>query len=96
VFGFIAFGNKSARKKIDFFGSGRFTLNNSSLSGKLIDKDTTTARKQMVGGTLFDLGFHIRPSENTEIKAITRVQNEINGFWVVELFLTYVSYIYVA
>ncbi len=72
---------KAQEKKIDFFGSGRFTLNNSSLSGNLIDKDTTTARKQMTGITLFDLGFHIRPSENTEIKAVTRVQNEINGFW---------------
>lgn len=79
--GLLPLAIKAQEKKIDFFGSGRFTLNNSSLSGKLIDKDTTTARKQMVGGTLFDLGFHIRPSENTEIKAITRVQNEINGFW---------------
>lgn len=77
----VPIGLKAQEKKIDFFGSGRFTLNNSNLSGKLIDTDTTTARKQMIGGTLFDLGFHIRPSENTEIKAITRVQNEINGFW---------------
>jgi hypothetical protein len=79
--GLLPLAIKAQEKKIDFFGSGRFTLNNSSLSGKLIDKDTTTARKQMTGTTLFDLGFHIRPSENTEIKAITRVQNEINGFW---------------
>lgn len=68
-------------KKIEFFGSGRFAFTNSTLSGRLIDSDTTTARRQMTGNTLFDMGFHIRPSENTEIKAITRVQNDLNGFW---------------
>lgn len=68
-------------KKLDFFGSGRFALNNSNISGELLRHDTTTAQKQMTGYTLFDLGFHIRPSEETEIKAITRVTNDINGFW---------------
>lgn len=68
-------------KKLDFFGSGRFALNNSNISGELLRYDTTTAQKQMTGYTLFDLGFHIRPSEETEIKAITRVTNDINGFW---------------
>ena len=72
---------KAQEKKIDFFGSGRFVFNNSSIGGELIKQDSTTARKQMTGYTLFDLGFHIRPSENTEIKAITRVQNDMTGFW---------------
>lgn len=78
---FIPLAVIAQEKKVDFFGSGRFNLNNSSLSGELLNKDTTTARKQMTGYTLFDLGFHIRPSEETEIKAITRVTNDINGFW---------------
>ena len=68
-------------KKIDFFGSGRFALNNGSIGGALVDADTVTPRKQMRGATLFDLGFHIKPSAETEIKAITRVTNDINGFW---------------
>lgn len=68
-------------KKIDFFGSGRFALNNGSIGGTLINTDTVTPRKQMRGNTLFDLGFHIKPNEETEIKAITRVDNDINGFW---------------
>ena len=68
-------------KKIDFFGSGRFALNNGNIGGALIDSDTITPRKQMRGATLFDLGFHIKPSAETEIKAITRVTNDINGFW---------------
>ncbi|MCK6609775.1 MAG: hypothetical protein L6Q78_01950 [Bacteroidia bacterium] len=68
-------------KKVEFFGAGRFSLNNSNLTGKLIESDTTTARKQLNGATLFDLGFHIRPNAETEIKAITRVQNDLNGFW---------------
>jgi len=77
----FVFGQDKQEKKVDFFGSGRFLLNNGNLSGPLLDKDTTTARKQMTGATLFDLGFHIRPTEETEIKAITRVTNDINGFW---------------
>lgn len=68
-------------KKIDFFGSGRFALNNSNLSGELLKTDTVTPQKQMTGAALFDLGFHIRPNEETEIKALTRVSNDINGFW---------------
>ena len=68
-------------KKIDFFGSGRFALNNGSIDGALLNTDSVTPRKQMRGSTLFDLGFHIKPSAETEIKAITRVTNDINGFW---------------
>lgn len=68
-------------KKIDFFGSGRFALNNGSINGALLNTDSVTPRKQMRGSTLFDLGFHIKPSAETEIKAITRVTNDINGFW---------------
>ena len=79
--GLLPLAIQAQKKKIDFFGSGRFTFNNSSLSGNLINKDTTTARKQMTGATLFDFGLHIRPSENTEIKVTTRVQNEMTGFW---------------
>jgi hypothetical protein len=48
-------------KKIDFFGSGQFVFNNSSIGGELIKQDSTTPRKQMTGYTLFDLGFHIGP-----------------------------------
>ncbi|MCF8253791.1 MAG: hypothetical protein K9H61_12800 [Bacteroidia bacterium] len=83
ILGFLCLplGVLAQDKKVDFFGSGRFSLNNSNLSGKLIETDTTTARKQMTGYSLFDLGFHIRPNEETEIKAITRVSNDINGFW---------------
>lgn len=79
--GLLPLAIQAQEKKIDFFGSGRFTFNNSSLSGNLINKDTTTARKQMTGATLFDFGLHIRPSENTEIKVTTRVQNDMTGFW---------------
>lgn len=68
-------------KKVDFFGSGRFALNNGNMSGELTKTDTVTPQKQMRGNTLFDLGFHIRPSSETEIKAITRVSNDMNGFW---------------
>lgn len=51
------------------------------MSGELTKTDTVTPQKQMRGNTLFDLGFHIRPSSETEIKAITRVSNDMNGFW---------------
>lgn len=81
IFLALPFAIRAQEKKIDFFGSGRFSLNNSNLSGELIKTDTVTPRKQMTGATLFDLGFHIRPNEETEIKALTRVSNDINGFW---------------
>jgi hypothetical protein len=71
----------SQEKKIDFYGAGRFNMLNSGIEGNILKQDTTTPRKQQIGNVLFDLGFHIRPNENTEIKATTRVQNDLNGFW---------------
>lgn len=68
-------------KKLEFFGAGRFSMTSSQLSGELIKTDTTTPRRQFGGDALFDLGFHIRPTEETEIKAITRVTNDLTGFW---------------
>lgn len=68
-------------KKIDFYGAGRFNMINSGIEGNILSQDTTNPRKQQTGYALFDLGFHIRPNENTEIKATTRVQNDLNGFW---------------
>ena len=68
-------------KKIDFYGAGRFNMINSSIEGNILNQDTTNPRRQQTGYALFDLGFHIRPNEFTEIKATTRVQNDLNGFW---------------
>ncbi len=68
-------------KKIDFYGAGRFNMINSGIEGNILRQDTTNPRKQQSGYALFDLGFHIRPNENTEIKATTRVENDLNGFW---------------
>jgi hypothetical protein len=69
------------QNKISFGGAGRFQLDQGLLGGDLLDTDTTTARRELRGQALFDLGITIRPNENTEIKAITRVENDIDGFW---------------
>jgi hypothetical protein len=77
----------AAQNKVQFGGAGRLLLDNAGIDGTLLEDDnefqtdTTTARREMGGSALFDLGVTIRPDENTEILAITRVQNDIDGFW---------------
>jgi hypothetical protein len=81
----------NAQNKVTFTGAGRFVLENNQIGGNLIDDtiisgdtmaaDTTNARRSMSGFALFDLGFDIRPNASTEIKAVTRVTNDLDGFW---------------
>ncbi len=70
-----------AQNKVQFGGAGRLLIDNAQLDGTLLETDTTTARREMGGSALFDLGITIRPDDNTEITAITRVENDIDGFW---------------
>lgn len=78
-------------KTISFTGSGRLGINSATLDADYHDDlvmgmdtlagDSTTARREMRGYTIFDLGFIIRPNANTEIKAVTRVESDLDGFW---------------
>lgn len=80
-----------AQNKVTFTGAGRFILQNDRIGGNLLEDsiigsdtlvaDTTNARRSMSGYALFDLGFDIRPNANTEIMAVTRVTNDLDGFW---------------
>ncbi len=74
VFGQVA-------NKISFGGAGRFILDQGRIGGELLNEDTTTARRELNGLALFDLGITIRPNEVTEIKSVMRVENDIDGFW---------------
>jgi len=67
--------------KVSFGGAGRFLLDQGRIDGELLETDTTTARRELNGLALFDFGITIRPNEDTEIKAVTRVENAIDGFW---------------
>ena len=71
----------AAQNKVQFGGAGRLIIDNADIDGTLLETDTTTARREMAGEALFDLGIQIRPDDHTEIKAITRVKNDIDGFW---------------
>jgi hypothetical protein len=70
-----------AQNKVSFNGAGRMLIDHGEIGGDLIDTDSTTSRKEMRGLALFDLGINIRPNEVTEIRAVTRVENDIDGFW---------------
>lgn len=67
--------------KVSFSGAGRFLLDQGRIGGDLLETDTTTARRELNGQALFDFGINIRPNDDTEIKAVTRVENAIDGFW---------------
>ena len=73
--------NGEAAQKVSFGGAGRFILDQGQIGGDLLDEDTTTARRELSGYALFDFGITIRPNDVTQIKAVTRVENDIDGFW---------------
>lgn len=82
---------QSTKEKLSVYGAGRFMLQNNSRSGALFEEsiiqgdtlapDTVNPRKELSGFALFDLGFHFRPNNKTEIKAQTRVNGDLDGFW---------------
>ena len=43
-----------------------------------------TAQRELGGYALFDLGFDIRPNAQTEIRAITRINSDLDGFGALE------------
>lgn len=68
-------------KKVSFVGAGRMQINSGKIGGSFLDQDTLTARRELSGYALFDLGFDIRPNDQTEILAVTRVTSDLDGFW---------------
>ncbi len=88
---FAAGQSLKAQDKLTVYGAGRFMMHSGGVSGDVYDglvigadtlaSDTVSARSEMAGYALFDLGFRFRPNANTEIKALTRVYSELDGFW---------------
>ena len=80
-------GAYGQNKKVTFTGAGRLLLNSDRVHGDLFDSaavatpDTVTAQRELGGYALFDLGFDIRPNAQTEIRAITRINSDLDGFW---------------
>lgn len=68
-------------KKIQFNGLGRTILNNTAIDGKLLDSDTTTARRLSDGEFLLDVAINAQPNDNTEVQGILRIRNEFGGFF---------------
>ncbi|MCH2199689.1 MAG: hypothetical protein MK081_12995 [Flavobacteriales bacterium] len=78
-------------EKFQVYGAGRFYMQNSEIGGDLyrqtiingdtLAADTVNARKEMTGYALFDLGFQVNPNPSTEIRVLTRVTSDLDGFW---------------
>lgn len=87
----IGFSTAAQNKKVTFTGAGRLLMSSDRIHGDLLDSvlvggvyvagDTVTAQRELGGYALFDLGFDIRPNSQTEIKAVTRVTSDLDGFW---------------
>ena len=69
------------RKKIQFTGAARSVISNSEIKVKDEVEDTVTARKNLGGYALIDLGINIFPNKNTEIMGMFRINNRFGGFY---------------
>ncbi|MGB0423004.1 MAG: hypothetical protein ACPGED_01720, partial [Flavobacteriales bacterium] len=88
---FMALNTFGQKDKLSVYGSGRFVLQNNSRTGQLFEQtvlntdtlapDTVNTRREIGGVALFDLGFHFKPNSNTEVKVLTRVTGDLDGFW---------------
>lgn len=67
--------------KVSFFGLGRATLEQTQLSGKAVEQDSTNVKQANRGNTLIDLGLNVKPNANTQINLIFRARNEFGGFY---------------
>ncbi|NBP04632.1 MAG: hypothetical protein EBV15_00220 [Bacteroidetes bacterium] len=67
--------------KFSVTGGARSLLSNAEISVKDSVPDNVTARKNAGGYALMDLGFNIRPNQNTEIMGMIRINNRFGGFW---------------
>ncbi|MFN6037906.1 MAG: hypothetical protein ACK452_05520, partial [Bacteroidota bacterium] len=69
------------KKKIQFTGAARSIVSNSEINVKDEVEDTVTARKNLGGYALIDLGVNIFPNKNTEIMGMFRINNRFGGFY---------------
>jgi hypothetical protein len=66
---------------ITFNGLGRSLIQQTDLSGTLLDSDTTTVEALADGEFLLDLAVNAQPNDVTEVQGIIRVRNEFGGFF---------------
>ena len=69
------------KKKIQFTGVARSIVSNSEINVKDEVEDTVTAKKNLGGYALIDLGVNIFPNKNTEIMGMFRINNRFGGFY---------------
>ncbi|MFN3404287.1 MAG: hypothetical protein ACK40G_09360 [Cytophagaceae bacterium] len=62
-------------------GLGRALVTNDKLEGKILEGDTTSARRGVGGYTLFDLKSNLDVNKNFHGNAIVRVRNDFGAFW---------------
>lgn len=67
--------------KVTFNGLSRSIVQHNSISGKLVENDTTNSKELFTGYTLLDLGFNIKPNKKTQIISVVRLRNEFGGFY---------------
>ncbi len=72
---------QQGNNKVAFFGLGRAVLQQTQLSGKALDSDTSNAKQANSGNTLIDVGLNVKPNANTQINLIFRAKNEFGGFY---------------
>ncbi|MEM1215560.1 MAG: hypothetical protein AAGJ82_07745 [Bacteroidota bacterium] len=73
--------NPTRDQKVQFNGLGRTILNNTALTGELLETDSTTARGLTDGEFLLDVNINAQPNDKTEVQGILRIRNEFGGFF---------------
>ncbi|MDX1545767.1 MAG: hypothetical protein R3247_02195 [Rhodothermales bacterium] len=66
---------------IRFNGLGRSFIQQTSIGGALLDRDTTTVENLTDGEFLLDLAVNAQPNDVTEVQGVIRMRNEFGGFF---------------
>jgi hypothetical protein len=72
---------KEFEKTVRFNGYGRTNIDNTSISGNILEGDSLTPREVTDGEFLLDLQVNATPNKTTEIQTIIRLRNEFGGFF---------------
>ncbi len=69
------------KKKVQFNGLGRASIQQTGIGGEIMDTDTATVENLSDGEFLLDLAVNAQPNDKNEVQAILRLRNEFGGFF---------------
>lgn len=81
LFSLLTLSAVAQEGKVTFNGVSRSIVQNNTISGTLVENDTTNAKELFSGYTLLDLGINIKPNKKTQIISVVRLRNEFGGFY---------------